>query len=132
MLLAHLLGDGSFVRNQPLRYASVDEANLAAVADAATEFGVTARRDDYPAARVTTLRLPAPTQLARGRRNPIAAWLDELGLFGLRSHEKFAPAGVFGLPDDQRIVAIVNLGEPADVPPAKGRRAAADDTIWVP
>ena len=30
-LLAHLLGDGSFVRRQPIRYASVDEANLAAV-----------------------------------------------------------------------------------------------------
>ncbi|WP_375478049.1 replicative DNA helicase [uncultured Jatrophihabitans sp.] len=30
-----------------------------------------------------------------------AAWLDGLGLFGLRSHEKFIPAGVFGLPDHQ-------------------------------
>jgi len=29
-LLAHLIGDGSFVRRQPLRYASTDEANLAA------------------------------------------------------------------------------------------------------
>ena len=33
MLLAHLLGDGSFVKRQPIRYASIDEANLAAVAD---------------------------------------------------------------------------------------------------
>ena len=31
-------------------------------------------------------------------RNPIAAWLDELGLFGLRSHEKFVPGDVFCLP----------------------------------
>jgi replicative DNA helicase len=50
---------------------------------------------------VTTLRLPAPYRLARGKRNPIAAWLDDLGLFGLRSHEKFVPAGVFGLPTEQ-------------------------------
>ncbi len=28
MLLAHLIGDGSFVRRQPIRYASIDEANL--------------------------------------------------------------------------------------------------------
>ena len=28
-LLAHLIGDGSFVKRQPLRYASIDEANLA-------------------------------------------------------------------------------------------------------
>jgi nitroreductase len=37
-----------------------------------------------------------------------------------------------GVPDDQRIVAIVNLGEPADVPPAKARRPAGEHTIWLP
>ncbi len=34
--------------------------------------------------------------------------------------------------DDERIVAIVNVGEPADVPPPKVREAAAVFTIWVP
>nr|WP_313900940.1 replicative DNA helicase [Dactylosporangium aurantiacum] len=101
VLLAHMLGDGSFVRRQPIRYASVDEANLAAVTEAATHFGVTAVRDDSPAAQVTTLRLPAPARLARGRRNPIAEWLDSLGLFGLRSHEKFVPESLFSLPKEQ-------------------------------
>ena len=102
VLLAHLLGDGSFVRRQPIRYASVDEANLAAVGDAAKRrFGITPKRDDYAAARATTLRLPAPFHLTHGRRNPIAAWLDEDGLFGLRSHEKFVPKWVFSLPKEQ-------------------------------
>ncbi|HEX3588415.1 MAG TPA: replicative DNA helicase, partial [Pseudonocardiaceae bacterium] len=55
VLLGHLIGDGSFVRGQPIRYASTDEANLTAVAEAAC-----------------------------GPRNPIATWLDELGLLGLR------------------------------------------------
>ncbi len=101
-LLAHLLGDGSFVKRQPIRYASIDEENLAAVGAAAQRrFGITPIRDEYAAARVTTLRLPAPYRLARGRRNPIAAWLDGMGLFGLRSHEKFVPEGVFGLPKEQ-------------------------------
>jgi replicative DNA helicase len=100
-MLAHLIGDGSFVRRQPIRYASVDEENLAAVTEAAKFFGVTAVRDDYPAARCTTLRLPAPWRLGRGRRNPIAAWLDGFGLFGARSHEKFVPDAVFGLPKRQ-------------------------------
>ncbi|WP_199234722.1 replicative DNA helicase [Kribbella sp. VKM Ac-2568] len=101
-LLAHLLGDGSFVKRQPIRYASIDEENLSAVASAAQRrFGITPIRDEYAAARVTTLRLPAPYRLARGKRNPIAAWLDTLGLFGLRSHEKFVPEGVFGLPKEQ-------------------------------
>ncbi|MDX6264435.1 MAG: replicative helicase [Kribbellaceae bacterium] len=101
-LLAHLLGDGSFVKRQPIRYASIDEANLTAVGEAAhRRFGITPIRDEYAAARVTTLRLPAPYRLARGKRNPIAAWLDGMGLFGLRSHEKFLPEGVFGLPKEQ-------------------------------
>jgi replicative DNA helicase len=101
VLLAHLIGDGSFVRRQPLRYASTDEACLAAVTDAARHFGITAVRDDYPAARCTTLRLPAPYRLTHGKRNPVAAWLDGLDLFGLRSHEKFVPGPVFSLPKRQ-------------------------------
>ncbi|MGX1804936.1 LAGLIDADG family homing endonuclease [Nocardia sp. NPDC055321] len=100
ILLAHMIGDGSCVKKQPIRYASIDEANLSAVASAAKHFGITAIRDEYAAARVTTLRLPAPYRLARGRRNPIAMWLDELGLFGLRSYEKFVPERVFGLGDE--------------------------------
>ncbi len=35
------------------------------------------------------------------RRQPIAAWSDADGLFGLRSHEKFVPDWVFGLPKTQ-------------------------------
>ncbi|WP_373312134.1 replicative DNA helicase [Asanoa siamensis] len=97
VMLAHLLGDGSFVKRQPIRYASIDEQNLEAVTEAARHFGVAAVRDEFPAARVTTLRLPAPHRVARGRRNPIAEWLDDLGLFGLRSHEKFVPTVLAGL-----------------------------------
>jgi len=109
ILLAHMIGDGSCVKKQPIRYASVDEANLAAVTVSAAYFGVTAVRDDYPAARVTTLRLPAPYRLTHGRRNPIAAWLDELGLFGLRSYEKFVPQAVFALPTDQVALFLRHL-----------------------
>jgi nitroreductase len=37
-----------------------------------------------------------------------------------------------GLPADQRIVAIVNVGEPAEAVPAKKREPAAALTTWVP
>src|SRR5262249_15193636 len=77
VLLAHLIGDGSFVRRQPIRYASIDEANLAAVSEAARHFGVQAVRDEYPATRVTTLRLPAPYRRTHGRRNPTAPSLAD-------------------------------------------------------
>ena len=109
VMLAHLLGDGSFVKNQPIRYASTDEANLAAVTQAARHFGITAIRDDYEAARCTTLRLPAPYRLARGRRNPIAAWLHPMGLFGLRSHEKFIPSRIFSLSQTQLALFLRHL-----------------------
>ena len=109
ILLAHMIGDGSCVKNQPIRYASIDEANLVAVTISAAHFGVTAIRDDYPAARCTTLRLPAPYRLTHGKRNPIAAWLDALGLFGRRSHEKFVPQQVFALPNDQVALFLKHL-----------------------
>ena len=109
ILLAHMLGDGSCVKRQPIRYASIDEANLAAVAISAAHFGVTAVRDEYPAARVTTLRLPAPYRLTHGKRNPIAVWLDGLGLFGKRSYEKFVPKEVFALPNDQIALFLRHL-----------------------
>ena len=35
--------------------------------------------------------LAAAERLTHGKRNPVAAWLDELGVFGLRSHEKRVP-----------------------------------------
>ncbi|OBF54736.1 replicative DNA helicase [Mycobacterium sp. 852002-50816_SCH5313054-b] len=109
ILLAHMIGDGSCVKRQPIRYASIDEANLVAVTASAAHFGVTAVRDDYPAARVTTLRLRSPERLARGRRNPIAAWLDRLGLFGKRSYEKFVPEVVFRAPNEQVALFLRHL-----------------------
>jgi replicative DNA helicase len=101
VLLAHLLGGGSFGAREPIRYASCAEENLGAVTRAAGHFGVGAVRDDAAAAGVTTLRLPTPPRLARDRRNPIAEWLDGLGLFGPRSHERFVPGRVFSLPKEQ-------------------------------
>ncbi|GIJ00601.1 primary replicative DNA helicase /intein [Sediminihabitans luteus] len=109
VMLAHLLGDGSFVKRQPLRYASVDELNLQAVTEAASAFGVIPARDEFAAARCTTLRLRAPYRLTHGKRNPIAEWLDDLGLFGARSYEKFIPSSVFHLPKEQIALFIRHI-----------------------
>jgi replicative DNA helicase len=109
ILLAHMIGDGSCIKRQPIRYASIDEENLRAVANAAKHFGVTAKRDDYAAAKVTTLRLPAPYHLTHGKRNPIAAWLDGLGLLDKRSYDKFVPAAVFAAPNDQIALFLRHL-----------------------
>jgi replicative DNA helicase len=66
-------------------------------------------RDDYAAARVSTLRLPARYHLTHGKRIPIAAWLDRLGLFGKRSYEKFVPDEIFSAPNDQVALFLHHL-----------------------
>lgn len=37
-----------------------------------------------------------------------------------------------GVPDDQRLVATIHLGEPAEQPAPKPRRTAAELTTWLP
>ena len=37
-----------------------------------------------------------------------------------------------GVKDNERIIAIVNVGEPADVPPPKKRESASSFTTWIP
>jgi nitroreductase len=37
-----------------------------------------------------------------------------------------------GVGENERIIAVVNVGEPADVPPPKARTTASDLTTWVP
>lgn len=99
VLLAHLLGDGCVAPRQPIHYTSADEVCLSAVEDASRHFGITPRRVEQ--GNWQHVYLPSPQKLARGRRNPIAAWLDQWDLYGKRSHEKFVPPPVFALSDDQ-------------------------------
>lgn len=41
-----------------------------------------------------------------------------------------AARAAVGLPDNERVIAVVNLGEPAELPAAKPRASAADYTSW--
>ncbi len=104
VLLAHMIGDGSIVAGQPVRYATADSDCATAVAEAARRrFGIAAVWDGGPetTVRAWSVRLPSPHRLARGRRHPFRDWLEPMGLWGLRSYEKFVPSSVFGLADDQ-------------------------------
>ena len=68
VLLAHLIGDGSFVKRQPLRYASTDEANLEVVGAAArTAFGITADPRRPPGG---PMHEPAPPGAVPARSRP--------------------------------------------------------------
>ncbi len=59
--------------------------------------------------------------------------------FGLGTHIKTgavmadpAARAAAGVPDGERIVAVINVGEPAETPPAKPREAATSHTAWMP
>ncbi len=107
IMLAHLLGDGCVAPRQPIHYTSSDPANVEAVEAAAAHFGITPRRVRQE--NWWHVYLPSPHRLARGRRNPIANWLDEFGLYGKRSWEKFVPRPIFGMGDDQIALFLRHL-----------------------
>ncbi len=98
-LLGHLIGDGCTLPRQPIHYTTNDPILAQIVADlAVAAFG------EAVAPRINQERtwyqvyLAATAHLTHGKRNPIAAWLDNLGVFGLRSYEKHIPDKVFMQP----------------------------------
>ena len=107
VMLAHLLGDGCVAPRQPVHYTSGDLANIEAVEAAAAHFAITPRR--VAQGNWWHVYLPAPFRLTHGKRNPIQSWLAGFGLAYKRSFEKFIPAEVFGLPDDQLALFIRHL-----------------------
>ncbi len=98
-LLGHLIGDGCTLPRHAIQYTTREPELAALVADLAERvFG------DALAPRITPERswyqvyLPTSGHLTHGVRNPVAAWLDGLGAFGLRSFEKRVPDEVFRQP----------------------------------
>ena len=109
VMLAHMIGDGSCVKRQPIRCASIDEQNLLAVTNAAKHFGVTAIRDEYPAARVTTLRLPAPYRLTHGSAIRSRHGWTSSGCSASEATTSSFRAEVFALPNEQIALFLRHL-----------------------
>jgi replicative DNA helicase len=107
VMLAHLIGDGCVASRQPIHYTSADIANIEAVEKAAVHFGIMPRR--VAQKNWWHVYLPSPYKLARGKRNPIAAWLDQFGLYGLPSGGKFIPHEIFSLPKEQIALFLRHL-----------------------
>jgi nitroreductase len=80
------------------------------------------REEDYAAAMMAIQNLAlAAVELGLGTHIKTGGVMDDP-----------AARGAVGVGDGERIVAIVNVGEPADVPPPKKRDAASTFTTWVP
>jgi len=107
ILLAHLLGDGCVLPNQPVHYTSSDPACLEAVMQAAVVFGIQPRVVQQR--NWWHVYLPSPTPLTHGRPHPITAWLRQLGPGPRHSCEKEIPPAVFALPNSQLALFLRHL-----------------------
>jgi len=106
ILLAHLVGDGSYIKHQPLRYTTASEDNSLAVTRAAEAFGSTVTRH---AGKGNWHQLVISGNGNRWHPQGVGKWLKELGIFGQRSREKHLPAGVFQLPNAQLALFLRHL-----------------------
>jgi replicative DNA helicase len=98
-LLGHLIGDGCTLPRHSIQYTTREIDLAQTVANLATEiFGdqivprINQELDWYQ------VYLSAGFHLTHNVRNPISEWLENLSVFGLRSHEKFVPDRVFSQP----------------------------------
>lgn len=106
-LLGHLIGDGSYLVGQPMRYTTASEENSRLVRESAEgEFGCTVKR--Y-AGRGRWHQLLISGNGNRWRPAGANAWLRDLGIFGQRSHEKRVPADCFRLGDAQIALLLRHL-----------------------
>jgi replicative DNA helicase len=106
ILLGHLVGDGSYLKHQPLRYTTASEENSEAVRQAAETFGVMVNR--HPG-RGNWHQLVFSGNGNRWRPLGINRWLRDLGIFDQRSHEKRLPTEVFRLGNDQIALLLRHL-----------------------
>lgn len=106
ILLAHLLGDGSYVSGQPLRYTTASEANSLAVTEAAEHLGSRVTRH---AGRGNWHQLVIAGNGNRWHPAGVGKWLKSLGIFGQRSAEKRIPAGIFQLSNAQLALFLRHL-----------------------
>jgi replicative DNA helicase len=106
VLLGHLVGDGSYLKGQPLRYTTASEENSRAVAEAAHSLGCTVHRH---AGRGNWHQLVLSGNGNRWHPAGVNLWLRELALFGQRSHEKHLPSDVFRLGNDQIALLLRHL-----------------------
>ena len=107
-LLGHLIGDGSYLKHQPLRYTTNSIENSDVVRRAAEqEFGCRVTRYEAPVGSWHQLVISGNGD--RWRPAGVNAWLRELGVFGQRSFQKRIPAAAFQLGNEQIALLLQHL-----------------------
>src|SRR5712664_2195804 len=95
-LLGHLIGDGCTLPTHAIQYTTKDPILAETVVDLAKEvFADAIRPRIHPERSWIQVYLPPTQHLTHRVHNPVRVWLERLGAFGLRSHEKHVPSKVF-------------------------------------
>ncbi len=105
-LLGHLVGDGSYIKHQPLRYTTASEDNSNAVREAAEAFGCTVNRHE---GRGAWHQLVISGNGNRWAPRGVNLWLRNLGIYGQRSEQKHLPEDVFRLSNRQIALLLRHL-----------------------
>lgn len=100
-LLGHLIGDGCTLPRHAIQYTTRELDLAEIVSDLATKVfkdqvnpKIKQERQWYQ------VYLSANYHLTHGVKNPVTKWLENLGIFGLRSYEKYIPSLVFQQPQN--------------------------------
>ncbi len=106
-LLGHLIGDGTVVAGQPMRYTTSSDENSQLVATTARdEFDCAVTRCSGRGQWHHLLLAENGDGREHGR---LSGWLRALGVFNQRSHEKRVPEAAFRLSDHQIALLLRHL-----------------------
>jgi replicative DNA helicase len=105
-LLGQMIGDGSYLSGQPMRYTSASEENLNTVSEAAQELGCETK---IYAGRGAWKQLLISGNGNRWHPAGVNRWFRELGIFGQRSKDKRIPEKAFRLNNSQICILLKHL-----------------------
>lgn len=109
-LLGHLIGDGCTLPRHAIQYTTREKDLAETVASLATQaFGDAVRPRIKQERQWLQVYLTSTRHQTHGVHSAVADWLTELGVFGLRSYEKFVPGKVFEQPRESIALFLRHL-----------------------
>ncbi len=109
IFLAHMIGDGTFIKKWGIGYCNTNEEQIKLVAKASEIFDIIPKYEWQSNAKTYQLRFTAKFKPSKKNHNPVISWLTELNLLNKYSHEKFIPSSIFLLENNQIALFLNHL-----------------------
>lgn len=98
-LLGHLIGDGCTLPRRTIQYTTRETDLAELVSNLAKQvFDSEVAPHQKRERDWIQVYIPTTRKITHGVRNPVSVWIEEFGLWGKRSYEKFVPEKVFKQP----------------------------------